>query len=161
VRMDRGGEAMAPGAPTDPVQFIDVRDLGEWLVTLAERGTTGVFNATGPKSRLRWGDVLKACQRASGGRSTLTWVPGEWVAKLGEDAFPIWAPYLGDTRGFHTWRIDRALQAGLTFRPYAKTVADTLAWYKTQGEGGRTKLAGPTAAKEAEWLAQWKSQERR
>ena len=48
VRIDRGGKVLAPGTPKDPVQWIDVRDLAEWLVLLAENETTGVFNAIGP-----------------------------------------------------------------------------------------------------------------
>jgi 2'-hydroxyisoflavone reductase len=156
VRIDRGGEVLAPGTPADPVQFIDVRDLAAWLITLVERGTTGVFNAAGPGSRLRWGDLLEACQKSTKAESALTWVPGDWVARQGEDVFPIWAPYLGQTKGFHTWKNTRAVKAGLMFRPHGQTVVDTLNWYRAQGEGGRTKLAGPSAAKEAELLAAWK-----
>ena len=156
VRIDRGGEVLAPGDPRDPVQFIDVRDLGAWLIMLVEHGTTGVFNALGPKDRLAWGDLLKACQKATPNQSELRWVPGAWIAKQGEDVFPIWAPYQGDTRGFHMWKNERAVRAGLKFRPYSDTVKDTLAWYKTQHEGQRTKLAGPTPQKEAELLAAWK-----
>lgn len=156
VRIDGGGEVLAPGAPEDPVQIIDVRDLGAWLVTLVEQGTAGVFNAAGPKDRLAWGDLLQACRNVARTETRLTWVPGEWIAKQGDDIFPIWAPYRGETRGFHTWRNARAIRAGLTFRPYEQTVRDTLAWYKTQGEGGRTKLAGPALTKEAELLAAWK-----
>ena len=37
-----------------------------------------------------------------------------------------------------------------------QTAADTLRWYKAQDESGRTKLAGPAPAKEAELLAAWK-----
>jgi 2'-hydroxyisoflavone reductase len=88
----------------------------------------------------------------------LTWVPGEWIAKQGVDLFPIWAPYRGETRGFPTWKNARAVKAGLTFRPYQQTVSDTLAWYKTQEGGGRTRLAGPIAAKEGELLAAWKKE---
>jgi 2'-hydroxyisoflavone reductase len=157
VRIDRGGEVLAPGAPTDPVQIIDVRDLGAWLITLIEQGTAGVFNATGPKDRLAWGDLLQSCRKATKSENTLTWVPGEWIAKKGEEIFPIWAPYQGETRGFHRWSNTAAVKAGLKFRPYQQTVADTLRWYKTQDEGGRTKLAGPPPAKEAELLAAWKS----
>jgi 2'-hydroxyisoflavone reductase len=155
VRIDRGGEVLAPGAPSDPLQIIDVRDLGAWLIHMVEQGTTGVFNATGPKSRLAWGDVLEACRKATMSESKLTWVPAEWLSKQAEEIFPIWAPYRGETRGFHTWKNSRAVAAGLTFRPYARTAADTLAWYKTQDQGGRTRLAGPSAAKEAELLAAW------
>jgi 2'-hydroxyisoflavone reductase len=158
VRIDRGGEVMVPGAPTDPLQFIDVRDLGDWLITLVEASTTGVFNATGPKERLAWGDFIKACSKATKAPHTLTWVPTAWIVKQARYGFPIWAPYEGESRGFHTWKIDRALKAGLTFRPYSQTVADTLAWYKAQSptDGGRVNLAGPTAQKEADLLAAWK-----
>jgi 2'-hydroxyisoflavone reductase len=155
VRMDRGGEVLAPGAPPDPVQIIDVRDLGAWLITLAEQQTAGVFNACGPKERLKWGDLLQACQKATKATSKLTWVPDAWVARQGNEVFPIWAPYAGDSKGFHTWKNARAIQAGLKFRPVQQTVSDTLAWYKSQSE--RTKLAGPGPEQEAELLAKWKS----
>jgi len=156
VRVDRGGEVMVPGAPTDPIQFVDVRDLGAWLITLVENGTMGVFNATGPKDRLAWGDVIKACERATTTEHTLTWVPTEWVVKHARYGFPIWAPYEGESKGFHRWSIDAAVKAGLKFRPYGQTVSDTLRWYKSQDASGRTKLAGPDAAKETELLAAWK-----
>src|SRR5215467_13396950 len=44
VRVDRGGEVLAPGNPSDPVQFIDARDLGEWTIRMAEQGATGTYN---------------------------------------------------------------------------------------------------------------------
>ncbi len=157
VRFDRGGEVLVPGAPSDPIQFIDVRDLGNWLITLAENGTAGTFNALGPAKRLAWGDVVKACRKAASAPSTTTWVPGEWIAKQGEEVFPIWSPYSGETRGFHTWKNNRAIKAGLKFRPHTQTVKDTLAWYKTQKEDGRTRLAGPPPEKEKELLASWKN----
>jgi 2'-hydroxyisoflavone reductase len=157
VRIDRGGEVLAPGAPADPVQIIDVRDLGAWLVTLVEQGTMGTFNAAGPERPLRWGDLLAACTKATETKHSLTWVTGEWIRREANDEFPIWAPYLADTRGFHTWRNKRAVKAGLKFRPYRATVADTVRWYKAQPEGGRTKLAGPAPARETELLAKWKA----
>ncbi len=154
VRIDRGGEILAPGAPTDPIQIIDVRDLGAWLVKMVEDATMGVFNAAGPI--LKWGDVLAACQKATPSKCTLIWIPGEWIAKQAADVFPIWAPYLGETKGFHTWKSARAVKAGLKYRPYAQTAADTLRWYKSQDASGRTRLAGPKPEKEAELLAAWK-----
>jgi 2'-hydroxyisoflavone reductase len=99
---------------------------------------------------------LQACRKATTTAHSLTWVPGEWIHREADDVFPIWAPYLGDTRGFHMWSNARAVKAGLRFRPPAETVADTLKWYKAQPEGGRTKLAGPPAEKEAQLLAKWK-----
>jgi nucleoside-diphosphate-sugar epimerase len=134
----------------------DVRDLGAWLISLAENRTLGTFNAAGPRHRLRWGDLLASCRRASSSKSNLVWAGAEWIAKQGEELFPIWAPYQGQTRGFHLWSNRRAVLAGLTFRPHQETAKDTLAWYKTQPENGRTKLAGPTPEKEAALLAAWR-----
>ena len=157
VRADRGGEIAAPGSPKDPIQFIDVRDLGEWLVRLVEQCTVGVFNAIGPAKRLEWGKVLDACLEASGRKAKLEWVSADFVSKQKGFEFPIWAAYAGETRGFHTFSIRRALKAGLRCRPYPATVRDTLAWYKGQGPQGRVKLAGPTAEQEAALLAAWHS----
>jgi 2'-hydroxyisoflavone reductase len=154
VRVDRGGEILAPGAPADPVQFVDVRDLGAWLIKASEDGTTGVFNATGPKKRLGMGQFLEACRRAATNQGTLTWVDPDFLEKQ-KIEFPIWAPYRGQTKGSHAWKCARAIKAGLRFRPYAETVRDTLAWYKSQGPDGRVRLAGPTAEQEAAALATW------
>jgi len=158
VRFDKGGEIAVPGAPTDPVQIIDVRDLAAWLVHLVEQGTTGVFNACGPEKKLPWGDLIAACQKAGSPSAKALWIPTSLVALQKDWEFPIWAPYEGDTKGFSTWRNDRAVKAGLKFRPAAETVKDTLAWFKTQEkvEKGRNKLAGPSAEQEAKLIAAWR-----
>lgn len=184
VRMARGGEVLAPGSPGDPTEWIDVRDLAEWLVKLVEDGTSGTFNALGPNPPAKWGDVLAACVAASKSGATLTWVPTDWLDKNGqggEDGFPIWVPPTGDTAGFHTLSCERARKAGLTSRPIADTAAATLAWFPSELER-RVKVtremqdaakakgqeppkmadpnalrAGPTAAREAELLAKWKA----
>ncbi|MBA2383677.1 MAG: epimerase, partial [Actinobacteria bacterium] len=63
-RLRRSGEVLAPGPPEQPVQFIDVRDLAEWILLCAERGTAGVFNATG--EGVSWDELL--------GGADVTWV---------------------------------------------------------------------------------------
>ena len=106
---------LAPGAPDDPLQWIDVRDLAEWLVTLAEHGTAGTFNAVGPTPPGRWGDVLDTCVDASASGAKLVWVPADWLEKNGmggEDAFPIWVPPTGKFAGFHRWNNARAAPRG-------------------------------------------------
>jgi 2'-hydroxyisoflavone reductase len=158
VRFDKGGEIAVPGAPTDPVQIIDVRDLAAWLVHLVEQGTTGAFNACGPDKRLAWGSLVAECQKVGNPNAKPIWIPADFIVKQEGLDFPIWAPYQGETKGFSTWRNDRAVKAGLRFRPAAETVKDTLAWYKTQekAEKGRNKLAPPTAEQEAKLIAAWR-----
>ncbi len=162
VRADKGGEMAVPGAPTDPIQIIDVRDLGEWLVRLCEIKAFGAFNACGPAKKLAMGEMVAACVKAAGKKPALTWIPASFVAKQEGVEFPIWAPFEGDTKGFHTWKNDKAIKAGLRFRPVEQTVKDTLAWFKTQEgvEKGRTRLAGPTAEQEAKLLAAWKESQK-
>lgn len=148
VRIARGGEVLIPGSPEDPLQWIDVRDLAAWLVKLVEQHTTGVFNAVGPATPGRWGDVVDAMLAAAPG-ATPVWVPVAWLAGAGaggEDAFPIWTAPVGETAGFHRWKNDRAKAAGLTFRPVRDTVDALLAWYPGEVER-RARVAAELEAK--------------
>src|SRR5438874_8255642 len=58
VRIDRGGEVLAPGSPDDPVQFIDSRALAEWTLRMVENRETGIYNATGPAKPFGIGAIL-------------------------------------------------------------------------------------------------------
>ncbi|CAN5742083.1 NAD-dependent epimerase/dehydratase family protein [soil metagenome] len=132
MRASKGGDMLAPGSPDDPLQWIDVRDLAEWLVKLAEDSTHGTFNALGPAQPAKWGDVLSACVAGSSSANTkLVWVPTEWLdkhGKLEDESFPIWIPPVGKFAGFHRWSNDRAEAAGLAFRPVAETVKALVEW---------------------------------
>jgi 2'-hydroxyisoflavone reductase len=161
VRVDRGGEVLAPGAPDDPVQLIDVRDLGAWLVTLIETGTTGVFNALGPAPPLAMGRMLDACKAVAGAAATFTWVDADFLEQQRVSPWsdmPVWVPSRGETAGFARVSNARAVKAGLTFRPIVETARATLAWFKTLPEARRSKLrAGINPQREAQVLAAWKA----
>jgi 2'-hydroxyisoflavone reductase len=160
VRFDQGGRILVPGAPTDPLQVIDVRDLAAFMLRCAETKTLGRFNACGPKDRLPWGDVLAACKKASSAKDIdLTWIPAEKLATLKGVEFPIWAPYAGEYKGFHTVSNKRAVAAGMTFHSIQSTVSDTLAWWKTLPADRREKIARQfDAKKEAELIASLRSE---
>ena len=162
VRFDKGGEIAVPGSASDPLQVIDVRDLAAWLVLMVENNTVGKFNATGPEKRMSWGRVIEACKKTTSTASTVTWVPAEFVAKQEGIDFPIWAPYLGETKGFHTWKNERAMKTGLKFRPIETTVKDTLVWFQGQlkEEKGRVKLAF-TPELETKLLTAWKDSQKK
>ncbi|WP_224372774.1 SDR family oxidoreductase [Hyalangium versicolor] len=159
VRFDRGGEMLAPGSPEDPIQIIDVRDLAEWLVVVMENKLTGIYNATGPEKPWTMGGVLAACKEATGKDTKLTWVPSEFLVKNKEDGegdIPIWAPPIGKTKGFHLRSIDKAVKAGLKFRPGSVTVKDTLAYFQGLPEERRNKMrAGLSPEREKELLSLW------
>jgi len=159
VRVERGGEVLAPGTPADPVQFIDVRDLAAWTLRVAQDGTMGTFNATGPKSELGMGALLEACKSVSGSNASFTWVDAAFleeqkVAPWGD--MPVWVPPTGETAGLARVSCARAIARGLTFRPLAATVKDTLAWWKTQPKERQAALrAGIKPEREVEVLKAW------
>lgn len=126
-RVAQGGEVLAPGDPNQPIQFIDARDLAEWMVTMAERNETGVFNATGPKDGLTLGELLESCKEVTGSDATFTWVPDDFLLErdvLPLYDLPIWMP----PDGLSMYSIDnsKAVAAGLTFRPLAETLRAVL-----------------------------------
>ena len=157
VRVRKGGEVLVPGKPSDPVQFIDVKDLGDWTIRMVEAGTNGVFNATGPKEKLAMSALLEGCRKVTGSSATFTWAPEAKLKELGlsPDAdFPIWASTEGPEAGIGDVSIARAVKAGLTFRPLAETIRTTLAWWDSLPEDRRAKMrAGLAPEKEAAALA--------
>ncbi len=163
ARIDRGGDVIAPGTPNDPTQWIDARDLAEWMVRLAEQTVLGTFNAVGhvrPMSELLYG--IKAVTTAG---AQFTWIPAEFLASQGVRGWrhmTVWMPPTGATAGFMSRNNDRAVAKGLTFRPLAVTAAETLAWHKTRTEAEQKALmdgavAGLAATKEAEVLTAWRA----
>lgn len=157
LRVDRGGEVLAPGTGRDSTQVIDARDLVRFIVTLAENDESGVFNATGPESRLSMAEMLYGVRAATTGPIDFTWVPADFLEAQGVAPWgdmPCWIP----GAPVMNVRIDRALQAGLSFRPLADTVQDTLAWHASLPEERRENLrAGLSAERETEVLAAWHS----
>ncbi len=157
VRLDEGGEVLAPGNPEHAIQIIDQRDLTEWIVRLAENGTTGDFNATGPADRLAMGSFLDQVGEAARNSYELTWVSEDFLESQGVAPWsdlPAWIP--GDPLMFVN--VDDAVAAGLTFRPLSQTSADTLAWDETRpAEARENRRFGMSRAREQEVLAAWRS----
>ena len=158
-RIAQGGEVLVPGDGLDPVQVIDGRDLGEWMIRLAENGTAGTFNACGPDYTLTTDAMLHSCHAVVGGPASFTHVTPEFVEK-NEVNLPIWVPRAGTPySGYGAVSNAAAIAAGLTFRPLATTVADLLAWYRSQPAERQAEVrAGITREKEAEMLKAWKAQ---
>src|SRR6267142_2864158 len=79
VRVARGGEVLAPGAPADRVQFIDARDLAEWTIRMVEQGASGTYNATGPAYKLMMGKMLDDIKAAAKSNATFTWGDADFM----------------------------------------------------------------------------------
>ena len=163
VRIDRGGEVLAPNSPNDPTQIIDGRDLAEWTIRMVEQGNVGVFNATGPAQPRPFGEMLNGIKDAIGSTATFTWVDQDFLRQHEVRAWgelPVWVRQDPDNAGFMTVSVAKARARGLTYRPFAETARDTLAYHKSRPEERQATLrAGLKPEKEAAVLAAWKARE--
>jgi 2'-hydroxyisoflavone reductase len=157
VRVDRGGEVLAPGTPGDPVQFIDVRDLGEFCVLLLERRNNGVFNAVSNPDQFTIGDLLNGCKAATTSDATFTWASADFLEAEGVAPWqhmPVWVPPTGEMAGFGRMSNAAAVGAGLKIRAMPDTCKATLEWFKETQEG-RALRAGITPEREKVVLGHW------
>lgn len=153
-RVRRGGRVAALGDPATPAAFVDVRDLGRFVVDLCASDATGAVNASGPAQPTTWGDVLRVAAETTGSDATLVWLDRDWVAARGAlNGFPMASPFA--FRGAAPYALDRAHALGLTHRDVADSVRATLAWHDAEG----TASAGLDDAAEAELLAAWDAEQ--
>ncbi len=163
-----GGDMLVPEAPPhEPLQFIDVRDLGEWMVRLLETNERGVFNATGPagannNATCDWPALLQACADAVAARglTPARGVPvGEsFLVEQGVQPWselPLWLPSTDpEYAGFNRVDVGRAWAAGLRTRPLHDTVAAVLDEGLPTAEDPRRK-GKLTRDREGQLLGAW------
>ncbi len=155
VRVERGGAVLAPGSPQQQIQVIDVRDLAAWTIKMVEAGQNGIYNATGPATPLTISELLHQCQAITGSDAQLTWVSEEFLQAQEVGAFvelPLWVP--AAEAGIEQVNCQKAIGAGLTFRPLADTIRDTLAWHH-QRPVDHPLRAGLSPEREVELLTKW------
>ena len=165
ARAARGGEILAPDAPSDRIQFIDARDLAAFALKLVEDQTVGTFNAASPPGMFTIGDLISSSISAA---DTLVkpnppphaeWVPEAFLKTQEIQPWadmPVWFGESGEYAGASSTSVARALHAGLANRPIQQTVNDTLAWHLQRPAEERAKLsAGVSAEREQKVLSAW------
>ena len=163
VRGARGGEVLAPGRPDRYVQFIDVRDLAEWIVGMTERQAMGVYNANGLPKTVTMEKLLEECKTVSGSDASFTWVDEDFLLEEKVAAWtemPLWLPEEAapHMKGFMFINCDKAAAAGLNLRPLKETIKDTLGWYQANRPNEELK-AGINRDKEHDVLRKWREHE--
>jgi 2'-hydroxyisoflavone reductase len=153
LRAARGGTVLLPGPADAPMQCIDARDMGAWTVRLAEERTSGTFTAARPPTT--FGTMVADTVAAVGSDAQTVLVDGDWLVEQGVDGaqLPLWSegsPELALAMG-----TTRAEAAGLTHRPFADIVRDTLAWAEAHPDQATNSHTGLSPEREQELLDAW------
>jgi 2'-hydroxyisoflavone reductase len=152
-RINLGGEVLSPGAPDNPLQIIDARDLAAFTIHGVENQFASIYNCVGPEYALPWGEFFSTCKSVSGSNAEFTWVSEEFLTEqdVTEADLPMWP--VAEVQGVMRTNVSKAISDGLTFRPLEETILDTLEWSK-----GRPKpKVGLSAEREAELLKLWRN----
>ncbi len=158
LRVAKGGEILAPGSPSQLLQFIDVRDLAKWIVAMVQQQAAGTYNATGPVLPLSFEQLLQTCQKVSSSDCNFTWVSEDFLIKHQVQDWteiPLWLSYQRNKPGFLNINIDKAVQAGLTFRPLDETIRAILEEDRVSG-----CKKGLNSEKEKTLLSLWEKESR-
>jgi 2'-hydroxyisoflavone reductase len=132
VRLSRGGNIMVPGKAEDPVQYIDVRDVAEWMIRLIENKTTGTFNAVGPASPTGMHAFVYGVHAAFNSKVSWEMIPDyKFLEKHNIlDAVP-WIMPVGNNFGSARANNQHAIENGLTLTPLSKSVSDIYEWWNS------------------------------
>ncbi len=150
LRAARGGTMLLPGPADAPMQCIDARDMGAWTIRLVEDGTTGIFTAARPTTS--FGELVSETVAAVGVPAELVEVDGAFLVEQGVDGaqLPLWSE--GAAEQVLAMSTARAEAAGLTHRPFAEVVRDTLAWAQAHPDLASRDGLGLAPEREAELI---------
>jgi 2'-hydroxyisoflavone reductase len=156
MRVGRGGEVLTPANPDAPVQFIDAKDLAEWIIKLIENDEKGIYNAVNKPFEITFGNLLKTIKEVSGSNAEFTWVSEEFMDENNVAPWSDMPLHLPESLEFmRTANVDKAFSKGLQIRPLHKTVREILDWRKTVDEPIK---AGISVEREKELLRKWHEQ---
>ena len=163
VRLEKGGEVLVPGKEEDAVQYVDVRDVAEWMIRLLEEKKTGTYNAVGPKEAQNMYDFVTEAQKTFAVKSSLVKIDDyEFLKKNNIYYIVPWIMPSANNEGSAKINNDKAIRNGLTFRPLQDSVKDTLDWWQSAAvsEERRTEFTSNSnsiISKEQAIIKKWKA----
>ena len=142
------------GHAEDPIQFIDVRDLAEFMRLCVEQRIPGRYNLCNPPGAVTMGDVLETSKRVTKANTTFRWASRSFLEATS-------CSRAARCRSGHRLRREagaalvssaRAVAKGCAFAIW-KRRSDTVAWHEQRPAEQQQKLrAGLTPEREAELL---------
>lgn len=136
IRFNRGGRIMVPGKNQDRVQYIDVRDVAEWMIRLAEQKMTGTYNAAGPAKAQTMMEFVKEGKESFDVDAELVQIDDfEFLKK---HKVPYLVPWImPEGKNYGSARVDnqKAIKSGLSFRDLKKSIQETQKWWVSDEVG--------------------------
>ncbi|MCG7344126.1 SDR family oxidoreductase [Sporosarcina sp. ACRSL] len=161
-RVAQGGTVLVPGRPDRAVQFIDVKDLAAWVLTMAENRKAGTYNTTGPGTTLTMAEFLNTCKAVTDSDAKFVWADEQFMLEQKVQPWtemPLWIPEQFALQGAsEPWKgssfisIEKAVRNGLSFRPLEDTISDIYQCVKAKETEWK---AGISREREQELLEAW------
>jgi len=158
-RIGLGGKVLMPKPKNYPIQYIDVRDLGDWTIDLMERKKNGIFNAIGPEKLLTMQKFVEAGKSVLNSKAEFIWANKKFLLDRDVEEWrdlPIWIAgkkFIGLTRT----SCAKAFANGLKFRSPGETIKDTYEWCRKRPKNYQWR-AGLNPKREKELLREWLNQ---
>ena len=166
VQLGKGGDILVPGTTEDAIQFIDVRDIAQWMIRLIENGSTGTYNGSGPAAVTNIAAFVKDGSKAFD--KPLNEVAIDDHAFLEKEQISFMAPWIAPSpkfAGISKVNVSKAIASGITYRPISETIKDTHDWWYSDAvdEDRRNKFETDTNGilmKAPEVTEKWKLKNR-
>ena len=133
ARLEKGGDIIIPGQSDEVVQYIDVRDLAEWMIRLLEDKAAGIYNGSGPGFDMTTNAFVHGIHASY--NSPVNYIQIDDFDFLKENEIigvQPWVIQLPQYAGMSQSDNTKAIKAGLKFRSLSETVHATKAWWYSE-----------------------------
>ncbi|NVJ88357.1 MAG: NAD-dependent epimerase/dehydratase family protein [Flavobacteriaceae bacterium] len=162
VRLAKGGEILVPGKTEDPVQYIDVRDVAEFMIRLAEQKIAGTYNAVGPSTKETMVEFVNKVKDTFKVESTIIQIDDyEFLREQGVYYIIPWIMQNENLYGSARVNNKHAIKNGLTFRDTKSSIKETHDWWYSNNLTDERRAQfeqkeGSVLVKEQDIIKAWK-----
>lgn len=130
ARLEKGGDIIIPGSRDEVIQYIDVRDLAEWMIRLLENKAAGIYNGSGPGFDMTTNAFVHGIHASFNSPVNYIQIDDlDFLQENGIIGIQPWVIQLPAYAGMSKSENSKAIEAGLTFRPLSETVQATKEWW--------------------------------
>ena len=166
ARLEKGGDIVIPGKSDEVIQYIDVRDLAEWMIRLLEDKVTGIYNGSGPGFDMTTNAFIHGIHASYNTPVNFIQIDDFTFLKENEIiGIQPWVIQLPQYAGMSKSDNRKAIAAGLQFRSLSDTVSATKEWLSSDAvtqERRDNILTGERSfmKREKDILAKWQGRKK-